>query len=350
MFRFEDLSWIPFLWLLPILWLIGFFFIKRKRKLIQTIWNQKTFSFLTHSLSTRKREWKRILECFVLFFFILALSRPQWGKSLQKVTHHGIELFILFDISKSMLAEDIKPSRLEFSKREIIRFLDFSRGDKIGLIAFAGSSVLLSPMTTDYSALKMYVKSLEINSISTQGTDFKGAFLDAEKAFKRGGIEESENDIVTRALLIVSDGEDNEKGALEIAKNFKTQGIYIFSLLFGTKRGGVIPFRNSFGEIEGYQKDSKGKVVLTRAKGDFLKNMALENGGSFYHVSYGSSSIRNIREDIEALQKTEFEDSLRIDYRERYQILLLLGVLLAFIELILGDKRHFKNIIWKGRF
>ncbi len=159
----------------PLLWFIGFFSSLKKRRKMKKILGDRSLDFLSNSLSLRKREWKRFLECLALFCFILAYFRPQWGQSVQKIKHHGIELIILFDVSKSMLAEDVLPSRLEFAKKEMNRFLDFSYGDKIGLVAFAGSALLLSPMTTDYSALKMYMDSLTVDSVSRPMSIFRAA-------------------------------------------------------------------------------------------------------------------------------------------------------------------------------
>ncbi|MEZ4871935.1 MAG: VWA domain-containing protein [Bdellovibrionales bacterium] len=165
---------------------------------------------------------KLFLVCLSILFFVFALARPQSGTAKAKMKSEGIEVVLLLDVSESMKAEDVKPSRLEFMKKEMIRFVEKSVGDRIGIVAFAGSAVLLTPVTQDKGALKMYIETLSTDSVSTQGTDFGKALQEAESAFKRGGLEDSEESVVTRAIIIASDGEDNEEKGLETAgENFK---------------------------------------------------------------------------------------------------------------------------------
>src|SRR5262249_28233904 len=154
-------------------------------------------------------------QCLALFFFVVALARPQSGEGKTKAKSEGLEIVLAVDVSNSMMSEDVRPSRLALAQKELARFLDTLGGDKIGLVAFAGSAILLSPLTNDKSALKMYLESLSPNSVSTQGTDFKKALSEAANALKRGGTDADEVPNVTRVIVVVSDGEDNEKGGLD---------------------------------------------------------------------------------------------------------------------------------------
>lgn len=280
---------------------------------------------------------------------MLALARPQAGKTQQKVKSEGIEVVILFDVSNSMEAEDVKPSRLELAKKEVERLLDLMSGDRVGLIAFAGSAIVLSPVSTDLAAIKMYVESLNPNSVSSQGTEFTKALTEARDAFHRGGVDASDDSTVTRAILIVSDGEDQESGALKVAKQLADEGIRIFTLGVGTEKGGPIPMRDEFGNLHGYRKDQSGKVILTQTKGTPLQELAREGRGSFYHATFGGNAPRAIFDDIRKLEQSEFGSSVMTNYDEKYQLVLLAGLLFALVEFFLSERRK-AGRLWKGRF
>lgn len=347
-FRFENPAMFQWLWMIPVLAVVTYLFIKSYKKKMVRVFSQKIFPFLSSSVSQSKRVWKWVLEGVVITLFIFALARPQSGQSEEKVKSEGIELMLLFDVSRSMLAEDIKPSRLEFAKKEATRLIA-SGNDKVGIVAFAGNGILLSPLTADKNALNMYIESLTTDTVSSQGTDFKKALQEAEEAFHRGGVETDEKTRVTRAVVVISDGEDNEAGALDAAGELSKKGIKIFSLAVGTEKGGAIPVRDDSGNLRGYRKDKSGKVVLTQTKGTVLRELAKAGGGSFYHLSYGSDVIQSLREDIQKLESAQFDSAFVVDYNENFQIILLFAILLGFIELFLGERRP-PGRVWRGRF
>lgn len=348
-FRFAHVDMFQWLLLIPAIIVIV---VVSKRFFAQRItkaFGEKTTPFLISSISLTKRRWKLFLQLAVIAFFVFSLARPQAGKSEQKLKSEGVEVMLLVDVSQSMLAEDVKPSRLELAKKELGRFIDFGGGDRIGLVAFAGSAVTLSPMTNDTSALNMFLESLGPDLVSSQGTYFQRALELALNAFEKGGVEESDEHVATRVILLASDGEDNEKGAIEYAEKLKEKGIRIFSLGFGTEKGGAIPIRDRRGQLKGYRKDKDGKVVLTKTRGTVLKNLAKTTGGGFYHVTFGSTIMSKVKADLGRLQQSNFENAKTVNYDERYQLYLLLGILLALIELFLGDRKA-EGRLWKGRF
>ncbi len=324
-------------------------FDKKRNALLETPLGDKVFQVLSESVSLRKRNLKRALQVITLILFIFTWARPQSGKSEQKVKSEGIELMFLVDVSNSMLTEDIKPSRLELAKKELKRFLNYSAGDKIGLIAFAGSAILLSPMTQDKGALKMYIDSLSPDSVYTQGTVFKKALSEAQSAFVRGGIEGDDKSHVTRAIILVSDGEDNEQGALEAAESLLKDGVRIFSLAVGTEKGGTIPVRNKRGELKGFRKDKSNQIILSKTKGTILKKLAEKGKGSFHHLTFGSDVMRKVSDDIKKLDKAEFDNSTVAQYNEKFQLVLLFGIFFLFLEMSLGEKRT-QGRLWFGRF
>jgi Ca-activated chloride channel family protein len=347
-FRFASReAFLTYLWLVPVVIVVGMFIAKRAAKKIEGHLGSRLTPFLTSSISTFKRRCKLTLEILTLVFFVIAMARPQMGSSLQEVKSEGLEIMFLLDVSRSMMAEDNKPNRLELVKVELKRLLDRLSGDKVGLVIFAGSSFLVSPLTNDYSALKLYLDSVSTESVSSQGTEIKPALETAMEAFKRGGVGDEEGVAVTRVILVASDGEDHDQGALAEAKKLHGQGVSIFSLGAGTEQGAPIPLRDDQGYLRGYVKDKSGKVVNSQHHGDFLTSLAVAAGGGYYHVS-NSSSVDQLKARFDKLQKAQFESSLATEYDERFQIFLLMGILLAMVELFLGERKS-TGPLWRGR-
>ena len=349
MFRFENLSAFNYLWLIPIIILVGFFFDRRSRKAMEKAIGSRLYPFLSSSVSNKKRSLKTILQVLTVFLFVIALARPQFGQSKQEVKSEGVELIFAVDVSESMMAEDVKPSRLAQAKAELSRLVDLMPGNKIGILAFAGSAALLSPLTNDPGAVKMYLDALDTNSVSTQGTSFQEALKIAKDAFDRGGVSTDDTVKVTRVILIASDGEDHEPGALEEAKKLTDDGIRIFTVAYGTEKGGAIPVRDGMGFLKGYKKDRSGQTVITTVKGDALRALASAGKGSFYFATFGGDQVKHLLEDINHLEKTQFDTTMAVQYEERFQIILFFGIVMALIEMFIGERRRSFRF-WKGRF
>ena len=348
-YRFEDRAALQFLALIPLMILLIWWTARRTRQVVNSQISPKISAFLMRSVSTRKRRWKLVLQCLALFFFVIALARPQSGESKQKAKSEGLEIMIALDVSNSMLAEDARPSRLELAKNELARFLDSLSGDKVGLVAFAGSAVTLSPMTTDKAAMKMFIDSLTTNAVTTQGTDFRKALNECYTALQRGGLDADDNKNVTKVIVIVSDGEDNEKGAIEQAEKIAADGIRIYTLGIGTEQGGQIPVRDANGNLAGYKRDKNGQTVVTKSSDSSLKALAEAGKGTYQHITFGGDAIRNLKASIDQLQRTQMDTAEVTNYTEHYQAFLFLGVLLALIELLLSERKA-EGRIWKGRF
>lgn len=256
---------------------------------------------------------------------------------------------ILSDVSDSMLAEDIKPSRLELMKIELSKLMEIMPGNKTGLIAFAGSAALMSPLTSDPSALKMYIQSLDTYSISHQGTSLETALMYAQEAFEKGGVTQTQELKSTRVILVASDGEDHEEGAIEAAKKLAEKGIHIITVAYGTEEGATIPQRDPYGNLMGPKKNKNGEVIKTQVKGDFLKKIAEAGGGHFYNSSFNGDHLKLIAQDINLYEKAQFDQTLVLQYDEKYMYPLSLGFLIWVISLFVGDRRTGSQI-WKGRY
>lgn len=349
MFRFESTSALMYLWLIPVLVILAWVFQKRSQGRLSRVIGKRLIPFLTSSVSSARRRWKLCFQSVVVFFFVLALARPQLGESKQEVKSEGVEIMLAIDVSESMMAEDVRPSRLEQVKMEMAKLVDLMPGNKVGIVAFAGSAALLSPLTTDPASLKMYLDSLTPLSVSSQGTNFQAALSECLDAFKRGGVTSDEITKVTRVILIASDGEDHEQGALDEAQKMTKEGVRIFTLAYGTEKGAPIPERDGMGFLRGYKKDQQGKTILTTVVGKELQALAQAGQGSFYHAAFGGNHLQNVMQDMAQLEKTEFESEFATQYEERFQLFVLLGIIFALLEITLGDRRPISRL-WKGRF
>lgn len=325
------------------------YFEKHFSKKLNQAFGRKVAVYLTQSLSLFKRRLQVGLQSLGLLFIIVALARPQAGESQQQIKSEGVEMLILADVSDSMLSEDVRPSRLAQMKIELSRLLELMPGNKIGIIAFAGSSALLSPLTSDPNALRMYIDSLDTDSVSTQGTHFETALNYAKEAFEKGGVTQDENARTTRVILIASDGEDQEKGALKAAENLAKDGIRIFTMAYGTEKGGAIPVHDNFGNLNGYKKDSSGQTILSQVHGEFLKSLADAGSGKFYFAYFNGDHLRNFVDDLNELEKTQFQTSLMTQYEEKFSFPLMLGIILLFVSLFLSD-RNISDLEWKGKY
>jgi Ca-activated chloride channel homolog len=347
--RFANPEWFSLMWMIPLLWIVSMVTARRARKRLEQGLGTRMTPLLSREVSLVRRRLKLIARSLAIAFAITALARPQAGKGLSEIKVRGVELMVVLDVSTSMLAEDIKPSRLAFAKAELSRLFDMLSGDKVGLVGFAGSALLLSPLTTDISSLKMFLDSLSPYSVQTQGTYFEHALREAADSFDRGGVEDSDRVKTTRVILVLSDGEDQEKGALDLAKKLGGEGIRIFTVAFGTERGGLIPIRDERGYLRSYKKDKAGKEVVSQVKGEFLKDLARVGQGTFHFASFGGSEARAVKADIDRLQKADFASSLATQYEERFQWFLFAALAFALFDLLIGERAG-EDRVWRGRF
>ena len=347
--RWGDPSAFYFLILIGVWILLYFYFENASEVKLNKAFGKKVVPWLRASVSLPKRRLQLFLQCLAGFFLILSLARPQMGQSEQEVKSEGVELMILADVSDSMLAEDVRPSRLEQMKIELTKLMDLMPGNKTGLIAFAGSAALMSPLTSDPGALKLYISSLDTYAVSTQGTAFEPALSFAKEAFEKGGVTQSTDLKTTRVIIVASDGEDQEEGALEAAKALAKDGVKIISIAYGTEKGGSIPTRDPFGNLTGSKKDKSGEVIITQVKGEFLKLLAQNGEGSFYLASPDGSHLKQISEDISLYEKALFDSSMVVQYDEKFTYPLSVGLILLLLSLLISDRKK-EPIMWKGRY
>ncbi len=322
---------------------------KRSQNKLFNFFGKQVTLYLSQSVSSTGRRLQLSIRALGLLFIVIAIARPQAGEKQQEIKSEGIELMILADVSESMLSEDVKPSRLIQMKIELAKLLELMPGNKIGIIAFAGSSSLLSPLTTDPNALRMYIDSLDTSSVSSQGTNIETALSYAMEAFKKGGVTQGDTARTTRAVLVVSDGEDHETGALETAKKLASEGTRVYAMAYGTEKGGAIPTRDQYGNMTGYKKDSSGQPILSQVKGQFLQNLSEAGEGQFYSAFFNGDHLRKFTNDVSLLEKTQFQSNFMTQYEEKYGLPLSIGLILLFLSFFIPTRNQLQ-VNWTGRY
>lgn len=325
-------------WILHFLWLLilpAFIYCwdeRRRRKLLSLFGSFLSIANLTESVSLRKRYFQKGLEFIILFLIIITLARPLFEKGPQEVQRKGVEIVIAVDVSLSMLAEDYHPNRLTKAKQELEDLLNKLKGNRIGLVAFAGVSLTLCPLTLDTNALKIYLDILDTQLIGIQGTALSDAIRSALSLF--------ENKTSTEKLIVLlTDGEDQGGKALESAKEAHKKGIRIYTIGIGSREGEPIPLTDESGNRIGHKKDDQGNIVLTRLDENILQEISRVSEGKYFRVTSGLMEIEKIFNDIQKLQKGELGKSLLFQYEEGFQIPLLMVLIGLICIEFLGDRK-----------
>lgn len=328
MFRFENPIYLWLLLIIPILIIIKIMMWYVQRKKLSRIGNPTLLKELMPDVS-RFRPWvKFLLLITALSSLILALARPQFGSKISHEKRNGIEAIIALDISNSMLAQDVQPSRLDKSKLMIENLINSFINDKIGLVVFAGEAYVQLPITSDYVSAKMFLSDITPNLISAQGTDIARAIRVSLSSF-------TQQKGVGKAIILITDGEDNEGGALEAVKEAKEKGVNVFILGVGDSKGSPIPLGN--GE---YLKDNHGQTVMTALNENMCKEIAQAGSGTYIHIDNTSLAQEQLNNELSKLQKGDSDAVVYSEYNEQFQIVALFSFILLLIEVCLLERKN----------
>ncbi len=287
-------------------------------------------------ISVARQATKALLILLALGFVTVALARLQFGTHLELLKREGIDIVVALDVSTSMMARDMKPNRLEKAKQEIHGIIDRLKGDRIGLVAFAGEAFIQCPLTLDYSAARFLLGGMDQTSVSTQGTALAAALETATRAFEQ---KEKKH----KVLLLLTDGEDQEGGALEAAEEARKHGIKIYTVGIGNPDGEPIPILDRAGSQVGFKKDEQGEVIVTKLDIVTLQKIALATGGKFYRATAGEIELDKIFDEVASMERKELEGTLVTRYDDRFQWPLLLALLLVVGEFFLSERRKSKK-------
>ena len=329
MFRFEDPIYLWLLVLIPILALVRFVSYRNQKKRLHKFGEPQLLKNLMPDVSRFRPSVKFWVLQAALALLILMLARPQMGTKISHEKRTGIETIIALDISNSMRAEDIVPSRLDRSKMMIENLVDHFTNDKIGLIVFAGDAFVQLPITSDYVSAKMFLSSIDPSMMATQGTDIAAAIDMATNSF-------TQEEGIGKAIIVITDGEDHEGGALQAAEAARKKGMCVFVLGVGSAQGAPIPIPGT-GD---YMKDNTGNTVMSALNEDMCRQVAQAGGGAYIHVENNSAAQQRLDNELDKLAKKETSTTVYSDYDEQFQAFGILALLLLVLEICILDRRN----------
>lgn len=341
MFRFEDPIYLWLLVVIPVLLLVRLIGWRSRKAKMKKLGDPALLKELMPEVSRYRPTVKFWLMIAALSLVIVMLARPQMGSKISHDKRQGIETMICLDISNSMLAEDVAPSRLDKSKMLIENLVDKFNNDKIGLIVFAGDAYIQLPITSDYVSAKMFLQNIDPSLIQTQGTDIGEAIGLAMKSF-------TQQENVGRAIIVITDGEDHEGGAEEAAAAARKNGINVYILGIGDTKGAPIPMGDG-----SYLKDNSGNTVMTKLNEDMCRSVARAGSGKYIHVDNTSDAEEQLNDDLAKLQKGQTDSVVYSEYNEQFQAVGIIVLLLLIIETCIMEAKNRRlsdlNLFKKGR-
>ncbi|MGD9992719.1 MAG: VWA domain-containing protein [Salinivirgaceae bacterium] len=332
MFQFAHIEYLYGLLALPILGLIFLTALYRRKNALKSFGNADLVKGLTPEASLSKPWLKFILMESALMLIIIAMAGPQFGTKLKEIKREGVELVIALDISNSMMAEDIAPNRLENAKRAISKLVDRLHNDKVALVVFAGDAFVQLPMTTDYEAAKMFLSTITPKLINNQGTAIGAAIELGIKAFTPS---EEKN----KALIIITDGENHEGNAVDLATAANDAGIVVHTIGMGLSKGAPIPEYNQYGQKD-YRTDNQGNVVISRLDEDMLKKIAVSGGGKYIRANNTKTGLNALFDELNQMEKAEMEVKAYAEYEEQFQYFVGFALLILLIEFFILFKKN----------
>jgi Ca-activated chloride channel family protein len=355
MFRFENGYVLYALLLIPVLTGLYIYVRYRYWKIIQKYGDVSLIKLLSPDSSAAIQHFKFILICIIWACLVLALANPQMGSGVEKGKRKGIDIMLCIDVSHSMLAQDYAPNRLEAAKRALQLFIDKLKGDRIGIVVFAGNAFVQLPITSDYAAAKMFISSISSQIISTQGTDIATAIDKAAASMLPAGDAKAEEVAhqpkTQKVIVIISDGEDHFAESVDMAASVAKQGMLVYTIGIGNSLGEPIPVRTASGRTD-YKKDKDGNTVITRLNEQTLREIAQAGKGMYIHANNAHVGFDILQKELDKIEKTEIEEVVFSRYENRYYIPLWMAFILLAIEIILYNKKMFriKGFAWvKGK-
>ena len=335
MFRFAHPDFLYLLFLLPVLVAFYVYAIVLKKKAIKKYGNPELLAELMPEVSPKRQHLKFWLLFGAITMVIIVMAGPQFGSKLETVKRQGVEIMVCLDVSNSMLAEDVSPDRLSKAKQMLSKLTDGFSNDKVGLIVFAGDAFTQLPITSDYVSAKMFLSSINPSMVSTQGTAIGAAINLAMRSF-------TPSETSDKAIILITDGENHEGGAIEAAQEAAKKGMRVFVLGVGSPDGSPIP-------VEGtneFRRDKDGNVVVTRLNEQMCQEIAKAGNGIYVRVDNTNNAERALNAEINKLAKADVETQVFTEFDEQFQVLAWLAILLLAADLMILNRKNplFKNV------
>jgi Ca-activated chloride channel family protein len=331
MFRFEHPEYLYLLVIIPVLAFMQLYFQFQRKKKLQKFGNMELLSHLMPDVSFIRPAVKFYLLLLAIAAIIVTLASPQFGTKLETVKRKGIELVIALDVSNSMNATDVAPSRLARAKLAIERLTGRLINDRIGLIVFAGEAYIQLPITTDYASARLFVSSIQTIIVPTQGTAIGSAIRLASRSF-------SQQEDINRAIVVITDGENHESDAIKAAEASRDEGIKVYTVGMGSNDGAPIPV--SPDNRSNFMKDRDGNVIITKMNSNLLRQISDAGDGKYISTNNIRRGINNLIDELGELKKSEIESKVYSDYDDQFQYLAAIAILILLIEFIILDRKN----------
>ncbi len=326
---------------LPVLFFFFLYGRRKHKRVLQEAGSPELIERLTRSVSPSRRRLKGILRGTSLMLLVVALTGPRFSRETRPVERKGVDLVFLLDVSNSMAAQDIQPSRLDKAKYEIRKLVRQLRGDRVGLVVFAGHAYLECPLTLDYAAFEMFLDIADQQLIGVQGTSLAEAIRVGLQAFQSAGKKNN------RVMVLISDGEDHEGELDQALQEARAAGVVIHTAGVGTLSATPIPILNDERQVVGYKKDKRGEVVTTRLNTETLEKIAAASDGRFVHLNATASGLESIYDDILKMDKQTFKKQVFVNYKEQYAWFAWPAWLLLVLDIFIGE-RNTRARTWEG--
>jgi Ca-activated chloride channel family protein len=329
-FRFQHIDWLYLLLIIPAFLLVYWLVIRIRKNQLKRFGQQE----LVQGLMPESSGWRRFIKLFILLLalasLIFALARPQFGSKLKEVKKEGIEIIIALDVSNSMLAEDIKPNRLERAKQAIYQLVERLQDDKIGLIVFAGEAYTQLPITTDYTSAKLFLSNVGPDIIPKQGTAIGSAVELASKSF-------TPDTEASKVIVVITDGENHEDDAIAMAREASDKGIKVYTIGMGLPKGAPVPVSKG---SKTYLKDRQGNVVISKMNQQMLNQLAAAGEGEFFLANNTRIGLNRLYDQLGALDKEVFETQQYAEYDDQFPYFIWIALVLLIIDIFVLERKN----------
>lgn len=328
--KFINPALLNLLFIAPVIFALFLFYISRRKKIKSRIGDTGLMEKMFASVNYRAQSLRILFIILGSILLALSAARPQWGTKLEEVKRKGLDVMFVLDLSKSMLAEDVAPSRLEYSKLEISNFIDKLKGDRVGICGFAGQALLSCPLTLDYSAAKLFLDMLNTESMPVPGTKIGDAINKITEALTRG----SPSDSKYKVCILITDGEDIDSDWRSAVQNAAKARIRIYTVGMGLPEGEPIPVKDNNGNVTGYKKDPDGKVVMSKLNEPVLEAIALATGGG-----YSRGGLDKVYQTISRLERRELTEKYETQFQDKFQWFLFPGIILLAAGFVVPERK-----------
>jgi Ca-activated chloride channel family protein len=331
MYQLEETIWFWVFIIIPVILMVFLWTFFWKKRIQKSFGSAVVLKRLSPDLSFFKSSLKFITLCLAVGFLVIGLINPKIGTKLETIKREGVDIVFAIDVSKSMLAEDVAPNRLEKSKQLVTQIINNLASDRVGIIAYAGKAFPQLPITTDYASAKMFLQSMNTDMLSSQGTAINEAIQLSRNYFDD---EEQTN----RVLIIISDGEDHNDLSIEVAEAASEEGIKIYTIGVGSEKGGPIPLKRN-GVVMSYKKDQNNETIITKLNEETLRLIANEAKGGYINGSQTADVVEQIRAVLSAMDKKEFEAKEFAEYKDQFQWFLGIGLFFLILDVLLLERK-----------